>query len=228
MATAAQVVASRLNGALSHGPTSEEGKAISSRNALKTGLTGRTVLLPSEDAALYEAHLAQFSVRYQPVGDQELALVQSLADTHWRLARIPALEMGIYALGRLEFADLFPDQEEGVRKQLIEARIYLADQRQFANLSIQENRLRRNAEKDLAALQDLQEARRLETLSRLNDAARAYILAVRRNQHEQFDPETLGFEFTIKQIEVRAIELQPRLFDQRAAEKLGHAGGPFF
>ena len=155
MATAAQVVASRLNGALSQGPTSETGKATSSLNALKTGLTGRTVLLPSEDAALYEAHLAQFRERYQPVGGQELALVQSLADTHWRLARIPSLEAGIYALGRLEFAELFPDQEEGVRKQLIEAKVYLAYHRQLANLSIQEGRLRRQAEKDLAALEAL-------------------------------------------------------------------------
>jgi hypothetical protein len=122
MATAAQAAASRVNGALSHGPTSEEGKATSSLNALKTGLTGRTVLLPSEDAALYEAHLQQFRQLYQPIGDQELALVQSLADTHWRIARIPSLEMGIFALGRLEFADLFPDYDEGSRKILIEAK----------------------------------------------------------------------------------------------------------
>ena len=46
MSSAAQAAASRFNGALSHGPTSEEGKATSSLNALTTGLTGRTVLLP--------------------------------------------------------------------------------------------------------------------------------------------------------------------------------------
>ena len=41
-----------------------EGDDIVSRiNALKTGLTGRTVLLPSEHAALYEAHLAPFRER---------------------------------------------------------------------------------------------------------------------------------------------------------------------
>ena len=119
MASAAQIAASRVNGALSHGPASEQGKATSSLNALKTGLTGRTVLLPSEDAALYEAHLAQFQQRYQPVGDQELALVQSLADTEWRLARIPSLELAIYALGRMEFADLFPEYDEDSRKVLI-------------------------------------------------------------------------------------------------------------
>jgi hypothetical protein len=57
----------------------------------------------------------------------------------------------------LEFGELFPEQEEGIRKQLIEAKIYLAYQRQPANLSLQEGRLRRQAEKDLAALQALEQ-----------------------------------------------------------------------
>ena len=60
--------------------------------------------------------------------------------------------------------------------------------------------------------------------SLLNEAARAYILAVRRNQ--QFDPKALGVEFTRRQIEVRALELQGRLFDRWPAENPGQAGGP--
>jgi hypothetical protein len=213
MSSAAQAAASRINGALSHGPTSEEGKAKSSLNALKTGLTGRTVLLPSEDAALYEAHLNQFRDLYQPVGDQELALVQSLADTHWRIARIPSLELAIFALGRLEFAELFPDQEEAVRKQLIDAKVFLAYHRQLVNLGVQEGRLRRQAEKDLSALQTLQQPRLLRARAELNEAAKLYIAAVRGNKQDQFDPKFLGFEFTMEQIELRAIELQPDLFD---------------
>jgi hypothetical protein len=179
MASAAQIAASRVNGALSHGPASEQGKATSSLNALKTGLTGRTVLLPCEDAALYEAHLARFRELYQPVGGQELALVQSLADTHWRIARIPSLEMGIFALGRMEFADLFPEYEESSRKVLIEAKTFLAYQRQLVNLGIQEGRLRRQAEKDVAALQALQQPRLQRIQSRLDHAAKAYIAAAR-------------------------------------------------
>ena len=219
MASAAQAAASRINGALSHGPTSEEGKATSSLNALKTGLTGRTVLLPSEDAALYEAHLAQFREQYQPVGDQELALVQSLADTHWRIARIPSLEMGIYALGRLEFADLFPDYDEGSCKILIDAKVFLAYQRQLVNLGIQEGRLRRQAEKDLATLKALQEPRIRETEARLNEAAQAYFLAVRRNQHESFDPKALGFDFTVDQVQQRALAFSPDMFRDRTAAR---------
>jgi hypothetical protein len=221
MASAAQAAASRINGALSHGPTSQDGKATSSLNALKTGLTGRTVLLPSEDAALYEAHLARFREQYQPVGDQELALVQSLADTHWRIARIPSLEMGIFALGRMEFADLFPEYDEASRKILIEAKTFLAYQRQLVNLGVQEGRLRRQAEKDLAALQVLQQPRIQATQAQLNEAARLYINAVRQNRQEEYDPEALGFEFTMEQIEVRAIEIQPDLFDGYWAAEQG-------
>ncbi|MBV8807686.1 MAG: hypothetical protein JO033_03345 [Acidobacteriaceae bacterium] len=54
MATDAQIPANKKNAQLSTGPTSQTGKAKSSLNAVKTGLTSRTVLLPSDDAALYE------------------------------------------------------------------------------------------------------------------------------------------------------------------------------
>jgi hypothetical protein len=159
-------------------------------STLKTGLTGHTVLLPSDDAALYEAHIHQFRERYNPVGDEELALVQSLADTEWRLQRIPGLEMGIYALGRLEFAGLFPEEDEAVRRQLIEAKIFLHYKKDLSNLSLQESRLRRQREKDAARLKEIQ------TL---------------RHQQEQpaAQPQPLGFEFTVGQGVRPAAGLQP-------------------
>ncbi|MBV8867015.1 MAG: hypothetical protein JO210_16585, partial [Acidobacteriaceae bacterium] len=69
----------RLNAQRSTGPVSHEGKAISSLNAVKTGLTGRTVLLHSDDAAVYQQHLAAYQNEYKPVGLRETELVQSLA-----------------------------------------------------------------------------------------------------------------------------------------------------
>ncbi|MBV9758921.1 MAG: hypothetical protein JO340_00005, partial [Acidobacteriaceae bacterium] len=133
MSTPAQIAANQKNAQFSTGPTSPEGKATSSLNAVKTGLTGRTVLLPGDDAAAYEAHVQGFFNRLQPVGDQESNLVQSLADTQWRLLRIPALEFGIFALGRLEFANEFPAEQADSRKHLIDAKIFLAYQRQLNN-----------------------------------------------------------------------------------------------
>jgi hypothetical protein len=212
MSTSAQIAANQANAQLSTGPTSETGKAKSSVNAVKTGLTGRTVLLPNEDAVFYEAHVSQFMKSHAPVGDDERNLVQSLADTEWRLLRIPALEMGVYALGRLEFAELFANEDEAARKHLIEAKVFLAYQRQLNNLSIQENRLRRQREKDTAALRELQQERLRQASIRLDKIARQYILAVDEQRHEEFDLTEFGFEFSLEEIEVRAMHLVPNLF----------------
>jgi hypothetical protein len=212
MSTQAQIAANQRNAQLSTGPTSEDGREKSSRNALKTGLTGRTVLLPSEDAELYEAHLAEFKKRFEPVGEEETALVQSLADTAWRLARIPGLETGIFALGRIEFADLFPDEEPARRNHLIDSKTLLVYNRQLNNLSVQENRLWRQREKDTAALRQLQEARKAKSRQQLTQAAQQYIQAVNEGWHHQWDPQKFGFEFTVEQVELRAVELQPHLF----------------
>ncbi|MBV9085067.1 MAG: hypothetical protein JOZ62_20505 [Acidobacteriaceae bacterium] len=155
----AQLRANRANAKLSTGPRSETGKRISSSNAVRTGLTGNTVLLAGDDAAQYELHVRRFLNEYKPAGDRESELVQSLADTQWRLNRIPSLEMNIYALGRLQFANQFVLQDPEVAAALLEAHIFLTYQKQLNNLSIQENRLRRNFQKDLAELAQLQKER---------------------------------------------------------------------
>jgi hypothetical protein len=213
MATDAQIAANQKNAQLSSGPTSDTGKAKSSLNAVKTGLTGRTVLLPGDDASYYEAHVADFFKRFEPASDDERNLVQSLADTDWRLLRIPALEMGIYALGRMEFAGEFPKEDEAVRKHLIEAKVFLTYRKDLNNLSIQESRLRRQREKDTQALKELKELHKQEAKARLNKAARVYMEAVKEETNDDFDLGQFGFEFSLEQIEVRAIELKPDLFD---------------
>ena len=218
MSSAAQIAANQKNAQLSTGPVSQSGKAKSSLNAVKSGLTGRTVLLPSEDAALYQAHVSEFTKHYAPVGDEECNLVQSLADTEWRLLRIPALEMGVYAVGRLEFAGLFPDEDEAVRKHLIEAQVFLAYQRQLNNLSIQESRLRRQREKDTAVLRELQEKRQQQTEARLDAAVRQYIRFTKENPQTEFNPAQFGFDFSLAEIQLRARQL-----DAVSGHKLANA-----
>ena len=213
MASDAQIKANQKNAQLSTGPSSETGKAKSSLNAVKTGLTGRTVLPPGDDAEAYQKHVDGFFGRWKPAEDQERNLVQSLADTEWRLLRIPALEMGIYAIGRLQFAGEFANEDEAVRKHLIEAKVFLAYRKDLNNLSIQESRLRRQRERDTETLEDLQAERARQAKEQLTKAARLYIEAVKQERHNDFEPEQFGFEFSIEQIEVRALELRPHLFD---------------
>jgi hypothetical protein len=44
---------------------------------------------------------------------------------------------------------------------------------------------------------------------------------VHQNRQEEYDPEALGFEFTLEQIEVRAIDIEPDLFHDWAMEQGG-------
>ena len=220
MATDAQIAANQKNAQLSTGPKTPETKSKTSLNAVKTGLTGRTVLLPGDDAELYEAHVAHFFARHRPAGEAEQNVVQSLADAEWRLQRIPSLEMGIYALGHLEFADQFPTEEPEVRKHLIQAKVYLAYERQLKNLSLQESRLRRQRQKDEVALRELQDRRReAERRERLDRAACCYIEAVHEGTNQNFDLAPFGFEFSIDEIEIRAIDIKPDLFAEYERER---------
>ena len=66
MATESQINANRANAQSSTGPSSPEGKLKSSHNAIKTGLTGRTILLPTDDAAAYENFVEILKRKYQP------------------------------------------------------------------------------------------------------------------------------------------------------------------
>lgn len=152
--------ANRANAQLSSGPRTEEGKAKPSLNAIKTGLTGRTVLLPGDDAAGYQRHLAAFEEEFQPAGLRECELVQSIADTWWRLCRIPALEMALFAKGRIEFANLFEEEDLTARPHLIDAHTFLVYEKQIRNLQIQEARLARRREKEMAELHALQQQRK--------------------------------------------------------------------
>ncbi len=150
---------SRDNALKSTGPITHSGKAISSLNAVKTGLTGRTVLLHSDDAAVYQQHIAAYANEYKPVGLCEQELVQSLADTQWRLQRIPGLEMAIYAQGRAENQD-YVDQHAAAGANLIELGTFLKYEKQLRNLQLQESRLQRRYEKEMAELGSLQKERK--------------------------------------------------------------------
>jgi len=141
-------------------------------------------------------------------------LVQSLANTEWRLMRIPSLEMGIYAVGRVELAELFPNEEPSIRQHMIEARVLLTHKRDLSNLSVQETRLLRHREKDLAALKELQDERKKNVKDRLEMAATLYIDAVHNDNHGNFDLAQFGFEFSLDEIEVCAMQLSPDLFEE--------------
>jgi hypothetical protein len=82
----------RANSQRSTGPRTDTSKQRSSLNALRHGVTAASAVLPSEDPAAYDAHRCGFFDEYRPATPTETQFVQVLADTSWRLNRIPLLE----------------------------------------------------------------------------------------------------------------------------------------
>ena len=85
----------RANSQHSTGPRSAAGKQRSSLNATTHGLTSQSPVLASEDLAAYQLHCRQFLDEYQPATPTENQLTQEIADTAWRLNRIPLLESAL-------------------------------------------------------------------------------------------------------------------------------------
>ena len=79
-------------------PTTAAGKAISSRNAIRHGLTSVSPILPSEDPAEFEAFQSNVVVQYDPQDAEDTAIVMAYVDTMWRLRRIPAQESRLLAI----------------------------------------------------------------------------------------------------------------------------------
>jgi hypothetical protein len=206
--SAARLAANRANATLSTGPRTEAGKAKVALNAVKTGLTGCTVLLPSEDAEPYRTHVAAYQNEFQPVGPQECDLVQSIADIRWRLNRIPGLELAIYARGRIEFAGLFNDRPEQERAPLMELETFLAYENQLRNLHLQEARLARRRERELAELRALQEQRKVMAAGQPKDTTAPAKLIVPENGFEFPNPPSVALSPADQAIEDLEIFLE--------------------
>ncbi|MBV9226583.1 MAG: hypothetical protein JOY85_21320 [Acidobacteriaceae bacterium] len=134
-----RLAANRANAQLSTGPRTEQGKAISSLNAVKTGLCGHAVLLADEEqAADYREHVERVYAWWKPANVEEHALVQSLADTQWRLESIPGLESALYAQARLRGEPLLQHPDPVAQRLLLQAQAEVAEAKALKNLRLHE------------------------------------------------------------------------------------------
>ena len=92
MATPAQITANRANAQLSTGPRSADGKAASSRNALKFGIHARSLVIPGEDPEELEELASEYERDLVPVGAVEIALVETIARSAWFMRRVSRIE----------------------------------------------------------------------------------------------------------------------------------------
>ena len=110
MATPRQIESARINGARSRGPKTPEGKRRSARNALKHGLTSRTIPLDPQSAAELEQIVAEYTADIRPTTPQEALLARRLGvATFWiRQAWAAETEVWTRALAKYES---FPAQD---------------------------------------------------------------------------------------------------------------------
>ncbi len=92
MSSELQQIASRTNGAKSHGPITEEGKQASSRNRLNHGFNSKRIVLPGESQEEFDQLLASYLDEHQPETPTERTLIENMAVARWRQQRVWTLE----------------------------------------------------------------------------------------------------------------------------------------
>lgn len=97
MTTERQIRANRLNAVKSTGPKTVAGKVAIGRNAIRHGLTARSVVMAWEDAAAFEALRQALRGEFKPAGATATELVEHLAALLWRLHRASAYESALLA-----------------------------------------------------------------------------------------------------------------------------------
>ena len=92
MASAARLLANRLNARRSTGPRTPLGRTRVGQNAVKHGLYATAALLPAlgETAAGWDAHRAAVVADLDPHGAAEHALAERVAWLLWRQRRVAA------------------------------------------------------------------------------------------------------------------------------------------
>ena len=98
MTTEARSEASRQNGAKSNGPTTSEGKTISSANALRHGLTAKRLLLNSEEPERFFTLSGAYYDKFVPVDDVERDIVDDMVVSKWRQRRDWSSETALFEL----------------------------------------------------------------------------------------------------------------------------------
>ncbi|MHB9026829.1 MAG: hypothetical protein ACYC7E_22070 [Armatimonadota bacterium] len=96
MSSKCKRLANRLNAQKSTGPRTPEGKARSSKNALKHGFFAREVLIPDENAEEFTDFVREMRRDLKPIGTLEEVLASQVVAGAWRLKRLARIEAGVF------------------------------------------------------------------------------------------------------------------------------------
>ena len=208
MTTEERIAINRANALKSTGPKTDEGKKHSALNATRHGLTGQTVVMPTDDLNAYTEFLTSFQDDLNPGGAFEKQIVQQLADHSWSLNRASAWQTNFITLD----AELQPDQVSTGLPQVQDAFAHAGaaerKSKTLSNMSMYVQRINRVMEKLMNQLRTLQS----ERFERERVEMEKAVLVLRLHQEETrksktpvpYDPQADGFVFTAAQVQAAA------------------------
>ena len=104
---------SRINGAKSRGAVTPEGRANSSMNAVRHGMTAKTLILCNENQDQFLEIMNAYFDYFQPSNQIEVDLISEMVAARWRLRRVWRYETAILDLEMdaqaPDFEKAFPD-----------------------------------------------------------------------------------------------------------------------
>jgi hypothetical protein len=202
-----------------------EGKARSSLNALRHGLTARVVVLPSEDMDAYLKFSKELVDSLDAQTPVERQFAQTVVDNQWRINRIRSIEDGMLGMGHFEAAGDFDCAITEVHSAMTAARAFRADSKSFVNLSIYEQRLHRSLKEALRQLREIQTERRELRKAEMDDAIRLLKAQQMKGLPHDPEPPAEGTKFVYASAEIvlesgRRDRLQDALIAEKAAFNL--------
>jgi hypothetical protein len=203
-----QLEANRRNAQRSTGPRTEEGKKVSALNARRHNLTGQVTAMTDADRIMHDAFSSSIVENLAPEGAMETQLAQRIATDSWRLNRISAVEDNLFALGHNARSDDTETEDPEIHAALTAAKVFKEESKQLQLLTLYDQRINRNIQKNLATLQALQAARIAKREAEMKEAKK--LLQLSEMKGLPYEPGKDGFVFSNAEIRA-AIDKERRL-----------------
>ncbi len=203
-----QLAANRRNAQRSTGPRTGEGKKVSALNARRHNLTGQVTAMTDADRIMHDAFSAAMVESLAPAGAMETQLAQRIATDSWRLNRISAVEDNLFALGHSAHSDDIETENPEIHAALTAAKVFQEESKQLQLLTLYEQRINRNIQKNLALLQSLQAARIAKREAEMKEAKK--LLQLSEMKGLTYQPLNDGFVFSNEEIHA-SIDKERRL-----------------
>jgi len=150
MASIAQIEANRRNSQKSTGPRTTAGKAVSSMNALKSGIDAKSQVIRGEDPKDLEALKTSYYESLKPTRPEEALLVDAIIASDWLLRRFRKVEAETWEKAFEEQDDWSERYEEDVTQPM--ARAFESKQWSLARLQRRLDAAERTIHRSLAEL----------------------------------------------------------------------------